>query len=51
MTYGVAVDVAAPAEMDDALQHEVVRSGPPPETRTEQFEVRGPVLPAAQLVR
>jgi quinol monooxygenase YgiN len=103
MTYGVVVDVAAPAEMYDALQHEVVRSmeggveglllhvgratsngfqvievwtdkdrydrynedvvfpaaarlgegqsGPPPETRTEEFEVRGLVLPAAELVR
>lgn len=103
MTYGVVVDVAAPAEMYDALHREVVRtpdvevdglllhvgratgsgfqvievwtdkdrydryneevvfpaaarlaegqSGPPPEMRTEEFEVRGLVLPAAQLVR
>lgn len=103
MTYGVVVDVAAPAEMYDALHSEVVRltegavdglllhvgratsdgfqvievwtdkeqydrynedvvfpaaarlgegqSGPPPEMRTEEFEVRGLVLPAAQLVR
>jgi hypothetical protein len=103
MTYGVVVDVAAPAEVYDALHREVVRStaalteglllhvgratsegfqvievwtdkdeydrynrevvfpaadrlaggqsGPPPEMRTEEFEVRGLVLPAAQLVR